>query len=303
MPKGLTDNPPKAGVLAVVEAVLTPLARLLVEYGISSPEAESLLRALCVHEATGIGRRRGNKPNASRIALLTGLDRAEVARILRDPPGVQPWGAVRRHRVNRVLAAWQSDPDYIDRNRPAILNIKPTRPKRPTFWALANRYAPGVYPGLILSELIRMGAVEKLADGRIHVRTRRQRTRAITSKSLRETRARVRDLLQTMLNNATQAGWPRICRSVESMDIDPRFLPLIRKALVDRSEAMLSGVNDEFRSTRWRRIDSVAPRVRIGLTVFSQEEWLQGDPSSDNSKRASPTSRFAPNHRRQKKRH
>lgn len=289
MPKRLTDNPTKVGALAAAEAAFSPLAQLLLECGITSPEAESLLRAVFVHEAIGIGRSRGKKPNASRIALLTGLDRAEVARILKDAPRVQPWIEMRRNRVNRVLAGWHLDRDFFAGSRPAILHIKQARPRRRTFWTLANRYAPGVYPGLILSELVRMGVVEKLTDGRVHVLTRRHRRAEFGNKTLSDLGARIRDLLQTTLNNAMQIGWRRVCRAVESADIDPKFLPLIRKTLTDRSDALLLGVREELRSSRWRRMNSEAPRVRIGLTVFAHEEWLHADPSSGGGRHACST--------------
>jgi len=272
-------------VLDAVEAVFGPLAQLLVSHGVSSPEAERLLRAVCVYEAVRTDTNRGKKPNVSRVALVTGIDRPEVARILKGPPGVDRRLEERRHRVNRLLAGWHSDRDFLDGKRPQALLIKTREQKLPTFWRLARRYAAGVYPGLILSELLRVGAVEELRDGRIKVRTRRYQSEEFSDENLRRMGARVRDLLQTEISNATGVGWPCVCRGVETIDIDPRFLPLIRKMFADRSEALLSGLQEELKSSRWRRTRSTDKPVRIGLTVFSYEEAERK--SNETTKRTS----------------
>jgi hypothetical protein len=272
----------RVGLLKTLEMVFEPLGRLLAEHGISSPEAERLLRAVCVREVAKAGAIGGKRPNASRVALVTGVDRGEVTRILKPRHKA---GEVndRRHRVNRVLVGWHSDATYSSGGRPLLLPIKATKARdhrRSNFWALAKRYAPGVYPGLILSELVRVGAVEKLENGRLRVRTREYRAAEFSRESVSELGARVRDLMRTMLNNATEASWPRICRTVETTDIDPKFLPLIRKLFADRSESMLSGVREELTSSRWNQTDPVGPGVRIGVTVFTHEEWPQEYPSN-----------------------
>jgi len=292
----------RVALLKTLETVFEPLARLLIEHGISSPEAERLLRAVCVREVAKAGAVAGKRPNTSRVALVTGVDRGVVRRILKTRHKA---GEVndRRHRVNRVLAGWHSDEAFSSGGRPLSLSIKATKTKdyrRSSFWALARRYAPGVYPGLILSELLRVGAVEELDNGRLRVRTREYRAAAFNRESLSELGARVRDLMQTILNNATEAGWPRTCRTVETTRIDPKFLPLIRKLFADRSESMLSGVREELTSSRWNQTDPVGPGARIGVTVFTHEEWPQEYTS--NGKRIDTTSRPRTPRRRARRR-
>jgi len=268
---------PTLGLLKTLETVFEPLAKLLAEHGISSPEAERLLRAVYVREVAKTSAIPGKRPNASRVALMTGVDRGVVRRILktRHKAGEVNY---RRHRVNRVLVGWHSDATYSSGGRPLSLPIKTTKArghKRSNFWALAKRYAPGVYPGLILSELLRVGAVEELENGCLRVRTRGYRAAEFSRESMKELGARVRDLMRTMLNNATEAGWPRVCRTVETTDVDPKFLPLIRKLFADRSESLLSGLNEELASSRLNQTDPVGSGVRIGVTVFTHEEWPQ----------------------------
>ena len=266
-------DPRKVTVLDAVEALFGPLTQLLVAHGVSSPEAESLLRAVCVHEAATTDRALRKKINVSRIALVTGVDRAEVTRILRGPPRVDP-GLETRRQVNKVLAGWHSDRDFVDENRPLTLRIKARNHGGKSFWALVNRYAPGVYPGLLLNELIRVHAVQRLKDGRVRVRMRRYRSGLLSDESLRQIGYRTRDLMRTIVSSALDSAWPHTCQAVETVDIDPKFLPLIRKMFVDQIHTMLSGMQEALRSSRWRRTRSAGRRVRIGVTAFShEEEW------------------------------
>jgi hypothetical protein len=170
-----------------VQTAFRLLAQVLIDHGVSSPEGESLFRAVCVHQVARAQAVHGKRPNASRIALVTGLDRKEVAQILRHPPRVNP-ALETRCRANKVLAGWYADRTFVHKARPLALPVKTTEGHRPSFWMLANRYAPDVYPGLILRELSRVGALEKLQDGRVRARMRRYRSRNASKRVLSEIR-------------------------------------------------------------------------------------------------------------------
>jgi hypothetical protein len=186
-------------VLNAVEGILQPIARLLIEHGVSSPVAESLLRAVCVHQAAKIRPAGRERANVSRVALITGIARGEVARILRTQPAEDPTLEAHLHRADRVLAGWHSDPRFSTGDgAPLILPIKGIG-RKPSFWSLASRYAPGVYPGLVLSELCRVGAAERYSGGRVRVRAREYRGRASSDESLDEIGSRTRELLQRMV--------------------------------------------------------------------------------------------------------
>ena len=182
---------PNGSVLSAFVGVFRTLVSVLLEQGVSSPEAESLLRAVCVHQVADAQTNPGKRPNASRIALMTGLDRKEVARILKHPPRVDPVLEMRCHRANKVLAGWYKDRTFVQNNKPLALPIKAAKHKHPSFWMLANRYAPDIYPGLLLRELSRVGALEKLRDGRVRPRLRRYRTNRAKEGALSETRLRL----------------------------------------------------------------------------------------------------------------
>jgi len=185
-------------VLSALEALFRPLARVLVEHGISSPEAESLLRAVWVHQLASEVAARRTRPNVSWIALVAGLDRKAVSLILKRPPRMGPASETHSQWANRVLAGWHSDPAFAKDDTPSVLPIKSVGSRRPCFWTLARRYSPGVYPGLILRELCRVGAVEKLEGGRVRARRRRYKAKELSDEHASEMDPRVRKLLQSI---------------------------------------------------------------------------------------------------------
>ena len=108
-------------ILRIAEGVFVPLAHLFADYGVICPQAERLLRAVCVREAAVTEAKTRKRPNVSRIALLTGLDRKEVARLLRQPQHIEFRLKARSHPGDRVLEGWYSDPRFAGKGRPFAL--------------------------------------------------------------------------------------------------------------------------------------------------------------------------------------
>ena len=87
---GRAGESPKSAVLKVAYAAFEGIAPLLIEQGITSPEAEALLRAVCVRAAAKTQKTRGKRPNVSRISIKTGIDRHTVAELLQQHPKARP---------------------------------------------------------------------------------------------------------------------------------------------------------------------------------------------------------------------
>lgn len=256
-------------------AMAESIAPLLLAEGISCPDAERVLRSVCIHEAARAEASRGHRPNASRLALLTGVDRHVVARILQIAPKPDPAQLqTHRHRLNRVLAAWHSDPDYCEAGRPRALEIRAGQRRR-TFWTLSKAHAKDAYPPLILNELLKVGAVEKLRNGRVRPRARTYKAKDLDEEAVQQIGARVRDLTRTMLSNMSAEAGRRVCETVQTADIDPGQLALVRQAVQERTHEMMVSVRELLSSPRWRRTSGTAQRVRVAFTSYLAEEALQ----------------------------
>jgi hypothetical protein len=268
------DSRRRAAMEALI-AMAESIAPLLIAEGVSCPDAERVLRSVCIHEAARAEAAKGNRPNASRLALLTGVDRHVVATFLRIAPKPDPAKLeTRRHRLNRVLSEWHTDPHYSEGGRPRALEVRATDRHR-TFWSLSKTYAKDAYPPLILQELLKVGAVEKLRDGRVRPRRRSYKAMELDEGAVHALGDRVRGLSRTMLNNLNPESVPRVCTTVQALEIDAEQLPLVRRALEERSEAVASAMDQLLNSPKWRRGEMSGRKVRVSWTCFAAEDDLE----------------------------
>ena len=271
----------KATVLSVAKAAFEGLAPLLIEFGITSPEAEALLRAVCVHETakahTVVG---GRRPNVSRVSVKTGVNRHMVTALLKNPPEVDGGLSTRRDSMRRVIDGWLSDPEYTKNGRPKDLEIGDPSSEGRSVWTLIQRYAPGVWPRLIIDELIRVDYVDTKPNGRLRWKGS-ARGRSVSRHDAREAASqRMRDALRAALHDSCQPEASRSWRTAQSVEIGRNDLPLVRKMLGDRLETMIAWLTEELNSARWRRSASKGGRMRVGLSGFIFEESLSKDTGS-----------------------
>jgi hypothetical protein len=118
-------------------------------------------------EEFGIG---GKKATVSRIAILTGLTRKEVTALLAQPRTGNGPIEEEYNRAAWVIAGWLKDPRFSDgRGHPAPL---PLGGKRGSFAALVKVYSGDIPVRAMLDELLHVGAVQLMKDGRVCLRSR-----------------------------------------------------------------------------------------------------------------------------------
>jgi len=160
------------GLLTAYRVLMQPLVRILIRHGVSYNEFNEVLKNVFVEVAErdfGIPER---KPSQSRIAILTGLTRKEVAKqkaILDGGAEIQDISNL--NRVTRVLLGWHTDPDYTGPyGVPLELQFDST--DGVGFTALVRKYSGDMAARAMLDELLRVGAVEKIAAGSFKILTR-----------------------------------------------------------------------------------------------------------------------------------
>ena len=273
----------RATALQVAQATFEGLAPLLIEHGITSLEAEALWRAVCVHAAARAQAIDGRRPNVSRVSVKTGVDRHTVTTLLRAPPEVDVALSSRRDAMSRVIEGWLSDPEYAEKGSPRDLHIGDPASKGRSIWSLVQRYAAGVWPRLIIDELIGMDHVDTLPDGRLRLKrvaSQKPLSRRVVQEGAGQ---RMRHAVRALFRDATKADAGRAWRTAQSLEIGEQDLPLVRKMLHDRLDAMFAWITDELNSARWRRDGSTAgTRMRVGLSGFTFEEALPKDVGSEN---------------------
>ena len=151
---------------------MQPLVRILVRHGVSYNEFNEVLKNVFVEVAERDFGIPGRKPSQSRIAILTGLTRKEVAKrkaILQGDAEIEDVSNL--NRVTRVLLGWHTDADYTGPyGIPLELSFDSTNGV--SFTALVREYSGDMAPRAMLDELLRVGAVEKAAAGTLKILTR-----------------------------------------------------------------------------------------------------------------------------------
>ena len=273
----------KAALVRSAMAAVEPLVELFLELGITSPEAESLLRSLFVHKArkwlaeSSAG---ALSPSAVRVSLVTGVHRNFVRRILAEPPRIAAARTQKKHRTARLLEVWHTDPVYLDSSaKPRDLS---KRQPEPSFFTLASTYVPGAAPGVVLQELHRAGVVQLLPEERVRVRSRTFRVHGVNASGIGELGSRSRELLETMIHNLREPDERILCESMPAIEVDAARVPVIRDLIARRVSNFLAAIEQELAiesSLSHRRKSK--KRIRIGLTAFESERWPAGSIRKD----------------------
>lgn len=166
----MTDSV-RLGLLAAYRKLLQPLVRILIRSGISFGETAEVLKTVFVEVAARDFDLPDRKTSLSRIAILTGLTRKEVAKrqeILRS--GILNVDS-NLNRVIRVLEGWHSDPTFTGPyGMPMELPFE--APASASFASLVRKHSGDMAPRAMLDELTRVGAVEQTNAGNFKVLVR-----------------------------------------------------------------------------------------------------------------------------------
>jgi len=152
--------------------MLKPLVKLLISQGVTHGDFSDVAKDVFVEMA--LRRSPDDKMNKSKVAILTGLTRKEVANVITRAMGAD---APMRDfsRPSRVLSGWHNDPDYTGPYG-IPLQIPYDAPegdgRAPSFVHLVKTYSGDMAPRGMLEELIRVGAVVQHDDDRYKVMRR-----------------------------------------------------------------------------------------------------------------------------------
>lgn len=261
----------KTAVIAAVLSLLRPLVKLLLEAGVGVGEFHNLAKRAYVQVARD--RLAEGRPNVSRIAVLTGISRGEVARLLAAPADEEPSAERGRHRAEQVLKGWWTDPAYLDEaGRPLRL---PLRGSRRSFSSLVKRYAGDPRTLTLLDELLRVKAVRQHPDGFLEALSRTVATARWDAAGVLAIGERVRDQLETLIHNVKHPSRPRYERFVVSNQVDPRYVPLLLRDVTEQADAWVDAfqdsLNDPAHTIKPDRTTQDARRLGLAIYVIEEE--------------------------------
>jgi hypothetical protein len=239
-----SDETPLARALGVL---LRPLVRLVLRRGMAFGELAEIVKRAYVDVAQSELAVPGKRPTISRIAVLTGLTRKEVSRLLAAPAEATEGSDRRRiNRAARVLAGWVRDPEFHDgRGAPASLPFDAA--DAPSIGALVRRHGADVPARAVLDELLRVGAVRELKDGRFRPVQRAYVPQADDAEKLAILGTDVADLVAAIDHNLSASGAePFFQRKVAYDNLPLDFLPALRERVRVQAQELLEQLDDEM---------------------------------------------------------
>jgi hypothetical protein len=226
----------------------------------------------------GAGRvsKESGRDSNSRVAIITGLPRAEVARILKSEnlaPGIRP----KQHPARKVLAAWFDNPRFLAANGdPAVL---PIFGKRRSFEQLVAMHGRGIPVRAMLDELTQINAVERLSDQRVKAKSRVPIITGLSGGAISVIGERTRDLLETLTSNLRCKSKPLFEGTALTDEIDLEMVPLVRRELAGQGASFIDSANSLLSRSNIkpsRATGKTSTKCRLGVTVFYFQDDIEG---------------------------
>ena len=282
-------EPRPAALSQAIVTLLKPLVRLVLKRGMAFGQFSELVKRAYVEVAQEDFAVPGRRLTISRIAVLTGLTRKEAKRVLESDPGDSSTGSRRRiNRAARVVSAWASDPAYFDgRGSPGSLAFD-EEDGGASFSTLVREHGADVTPRAVLDELLRVGAVEHLKDGRIRLIERAYIPQADESEKLVILGSDVADLIASIEHNLEpEAGRPFFQRKVAYDNLPRAYLEQLQGRVRERAQQLLEELNDEMAE---HDLD-VSPdegtaggsRAMVGIYYYQKANEEDGDDGDDEA--------------------
>ncbi len=269
-------------LLSSVRLMLRPIVRVLLRGGIPFREFSELAKFTYVDIATTEYGRRNRPTNVSRTAILTGLNRRDVARIRAAEPSAM-LEAVYMSHGSRILAGWHLDADFVDAGgQPVRL---PLEGGPPSFQALARRYAPDLPHIALFKELSAAGAVELCDDGHLQALMRSYIPKSFDPNQIRLWGSILHDVASTLAYNVTRA--PTVAARFERRAIHARVrrsaAPEFREFLEREGQRFLERIDGWLAEHAADEADGADPgqTARLGAGAYLIEEPVaKGAPNS-----------------------
>ncbi len=265
----MASKEPRTRILDALGRLLEPIVLLLLKSGITWREFSDLAKVKFVQVATNEFGIRGRPTNASRVAILTGIDRRDV-RKLRTESSEQPVFAPGfMSKPTQVLDGWFHDPDFRGPSgEPRELQVSEGDD---SFAALVRRYVPGIPHVAMIKELRAVGAVEELPDGRLRALKRDYIPRELTDNQIRLWGSVLEDVGTALEHNLMRkpSERPRFERRALSLTVERRALPEFEAFLTAEGQAFLERIDDWLAAHQaYNSGEDTPPPLRLGVGVY-----------------------------------
>lgn len=263
----------RSGLLAAFRVMMRPLVRILIRNGITHNELSETLKLVFVDVADVDFAMPDRKASQSRVAILTGLSRKEVAKqiaILQGKEGALEVGNL--SRVTRVLQGWHTDSAYTGPyGMPRELPLESRDSVCLT--ELIRRYCDDAPPAALADELVRVGVVEQLPNGSYKVLTRAYVPESLHPDALERLGSVIRNFVNTIEYNM-ETDTPAMSRFervvVADNGLREELLPAFDRLLRLKGQQLLVELDNWLSSQESDSppIDAETNKIRTGVGIY-----------------------------------
>ncbi|NNE80790.1 MAG: hypothetical protein HKN18_11020 [Silicimonas sp.] len=252
-------------MLDLLDRLLDPLARLMISRGVLFPEFADRMKRSYLGAATHQITAEGHKTTDSRISILTGLQRRDIARLRAIEPNEQ-----RPNPLARLVALWQTHPDFSHGGKALALDRSGS--KR-SFDALAKMVRRDVHPRTMLDSLEAAGTLGIDRNGRIHLEETSYQPLSGSEDQIAYLAANVGDHLCAATDNVVGNSPPRFERAVHYGGLTSDQIAELDADFRDAQMDILKRLNQK--AAKMKHSASGSHRFRAGGYFYSND----GDPS------------------------
>jgi hypothetical protein len=259
--------------------LLKPLARILIRYGIPFAEFGDVAKRAYVEVADKDFRLPKRKQTIARMAMLTGIQRKEVARLIAEDSDVTDPVDLSYSRGVRVISGWHRDSEFLDKSgEPSAL---PFDGSEGSFSALVKRYSGDLPARAVLDELQRVGSVQRDSTGLIHLTTQSGYIPSADKNAQFNIMGQsVTDLLNTLNHNLDAEGTEtRMQLTTAYNNLSESAVQRFKILSRTQSLALLKQFDDWLaehdRDANTELQDAEEGRYRAGIGIYYIEEQLE----------------------------
>lgn len=269
---GMSENY-KATLLAAFGRLMRPLIRILLRNGVAFGEFAEVVKHVYVDVSTSAIRDAGGTATESKVAIKTGLSKAEVVRLLSKSESDGNDLEGQTSRVGWLLTLWHQDtgPYGIPLELPFD-----DKPGKRSFCELVRRSgAEDVSPSELLDELLKVGAAVQLPNGLYRVLARSYLPSQTDPAALEFMSVAFTDLASTLARNIESGEATRFFerRVWTPHGIAEKDLSAFEQMVNEQGQHFLETLDDWLtaRETEARKSRDEVVRVGVATYMFQRQ--------------------------------
>lgn len=267
---------------AAVRRLLRPIVRQMIAYGLTYPTFVQLAKQVYLDVADDEFALPFKRQTDSRVALVTGIPRKEIAALRRRAAGVVELPEVEESPLTHVIGRWMAGPPYATPDGiPRRLPYESADPQAPSFARLARDLGLDLPVRAVLDELLRVDAVQLSPDGEVELRHEVHIPAGSGDGRFTLLGSDPGELFATIAHNLDHPDGPWLQRKVAYDNIGAAALPALREEarqagldFVRRANALVSSYDRDRHPEA-----SSGPRSRVVVGVYYFEEPVEPPPA------------------------